>query len=52
MDDFEVRERVIDQLDIFDVIELLGIDTEWLIDNSYLLENDKFRNKLIERIEG
>lgn len=50
MDDFELREEVIERFDIYDLVELLGLTTEDLVDKFDILGYEEFRTPLIEAI--
>ena len=50
MDEFEVREVVIDSFDIFDLVELLGLSTEDLIDKFDVLGFDEYRSIILEKL--
>jgi len=51
LDDFELREEVIERFDIYDVVELLDLKTEDLVDTFDLLGYEAYRRQLIQAIE-
>ena len=52
MDEWELRETIIDKYDIYDLVELLGLTTEDLVDTFGILEFPTFRTRIINDIEG
>jgi hypothetical protein len=52
MDEFEFRERVIERFDVYDVIELLGLEVEDLVDVLGLLDYEEYRSKIIEALDN
>lgn len=50
MDDFELRERTIDTFDVYDLVELLGLTVEDFVDTFGILDNQAWRNQIIQKI--
>jgi Ca2+-binding EF-hand superfamily protein len=50
MDEFELREAVIERFDVYDLVETLDLTTEDLVDVLGVLDYDKYRKIIIERL--
>lgn len=50
MDEWEIREAVIDRFDVYDIIEMLGLTTEDLVDQFDILMYENFRKIILERL--